>query len=410
MGWSLVTRSLSLSNPCLTNEYLDTSEVNCYRFTHQNTEFVLVDTPGFDDTNCSDEAVMTCVLKWLESSFRSGTRLNGLIYLHRIIDPKMQGSALNNMRMFRKLCGPDCFGNIILATTFWDDVPEDLGTQREEELKSNDEFWGKMVKKGSEVVRLGQDKESGMKLLIEIAKKSKITLHSQHEMVDENKSAQETAAAQSIHAEILKQREEFERRIEQQRVEHERELERRRIERQLELERERIYAAEQEEQRAILAALQKREEEDAWKAEYKRKQQELRKAEEEAERERKRLAAIEQRKQEAARAHRQEQEKLKAERQAHYRSYTCQEISMTYLYCDKCRKIITNEYYYRKFSLPGFQSSPMESYNPRHPFPYVRALKYRLRMRSAQIAAFAPAIITTPVLRVGLVVRSPSIL
>lgn len=339
---------MPLSDPCLTSKRLDTSRVSSYRFTHQNTDFVLVDTPGFDDTNCSDERIMTHVLEWLESSFRSGTRLNGLIYLHRIIDPKMQGSALNNMRMFRKLCGPECFGNIVLATTFWDDLSDDLGAQREEELKSNDEFWGKMLKKGSEVVRLGKDRESGLKLLMGIAKKSKITLHSQREMVDENKSAQETAAAQSIHEEILKQREEFERKIEQQRVEHERELERRRIERQQELEIERIVAAEQERERVILAALQQEEDEYAWKAEHERQLQELQEAEEEAERERQRLATIEQRKEEISRAHRRDQERLRAERQKHYDSYTCQDIKMSSLFCDECYKTIKNESYYRK--------------------------------------------------------------
>ena len=291
---------------------------------------------------------MTRVLEWLESSFRSGTRLNGLIYLHRIIDPKMQGSALNNMRMFRKLCGPECFQNIILATTFWDDVPADLGGEREQELKENDEFWGKMVKKGSEVVRLGTDKESGMELLMEIAKKQKITLQSQHEMVDENKSARETAAAQSIHEEIQRQKEEFERRIEEQRLENERKLRAQAIMREEALERERKHAAEMAKERAMREAMEKAREEAAWRAEYEQKQKDLREQKEAAEKEKRRQEEIERRKQDMLEAQRREKERLREERKRYYENYSCQRDRVISMSCDKCGKVVRNDYYYRK--------------------------------------------------------------
>jgi len=295
---------------------------------------------------------MTRVLKWLESSFRSGTRLNGLIYLHRIIDPKMQGSALNNMRMFRKLCGPECFGNIILATTFWGDVPAALGAQREKQLKEKDEFWGKMVKKGSETVRLGTAREDGMELLMSIAKKQKITLQSQREMVDEDKSASETAAAQSVHEEVRRQREEFEGRMEEEKKENERRLREQARARKEALERERERAAYEERRRADAAAAQKAEKEREWKAEFKKKQKDLREARERAERENKRQEEIERRKQEVLDAQKRETERLREERARYYRNYSCQRVSVTGMMCDKCYKGVEGAFYYRKSTFP----------------------------------------------------------
>src|SRR5438045_5654951 len=67
----------------LTDTVTETSEVNAYRFSHGSTNYVLVDTPGFDDSSMSNEEVTTKILRWLLSSYRSGTRLNGIIYIQQ---------------------------------------------------------------------------------------------------------------------------------------------------------------------------------------------------------------------------------------------------------------------------------------------------------------------------------------
>jgi hypothetical protein len=291
---------------------------------------------------------MTRVLEWLESSFRSGTRLNGLIYLHRIIDPKMQGSALNNIRMFRNLCGPECFQNIILATTFWDDVSAELGTKREQQLKQNDEFWGKMVKKGSKVVRLGTDRESGMKLLMRIAKKEKITLQSQHEMVDQNKSASETAAAQLIYEEMQRQKEEFERKLEEQKQENESRLRAQAIQREEELSAARIRADVEEQKRKTQQILEGLREGERLRLQHERQQRELEIQRENMEKERKRLEESEKRKREALEAQRIVKERLEEERESYYREYSCQRVTVTNMICNKCYKTVEGDWYYRK--------------------------------------------------------------
>jgi predicted GTPase len=77
-----------------------TDSVQSYRFSDGQRNFVLVDTPGLDDTTMSDSNVVNRILDWLETEYRKGTKLNAILYLHRITDPRMQGSALRNLRMF----------------------------------------------------------------------------------------------------------------------------------------------------------------------------------------------------------------------------------------------------------------------------------------------------------------------
>lgn len=61
--------------------------------------------------------------------------LSGIVYLHRINQPRMQGSAKTNMPVFKKLCGDNALGNAILATTMWDVTEVQLAEEREKQLQ-----------------------------------------------------------------------------------------------------------------------------------------------------------------------------------------------------------------------------------------------------------------------------------
>ncbi|RYN32947.1 hypothetical protein AA0112_g5832 [Alternaria arborescens] len=63
-----------------------TAKIQEYRVEHEDTSFVLVDTPGFDDTDVPDEIVLQSITEWLTSSHHDGRRLNGILYLHCITD------------------------------------------------------------------------------------------------------------------------------------------------------------------------------------------------------------------------------------------------------------------------------------------------------------------------------------
>ena len=119
-----------------------------YRYNNE-TNVYLIDTPGFDDTNRSDVDVLMEITNWLSESFEKDVKLSGMLYFHRIIDPRMQGSAKKNLLMFQALCGSGQFTSVILVTTMWENVAEREGIRRETELEETEEFWGCMVKNGS---------------------------------------------------------------------------------------------------------------------------------------------------------------------------------------------------------------------------------------------------------------------
>ncbi|EDR05744.1 uncharacterized protein LACBIDRAFT_329295 [Laccaria bicolor S238N-H82] len=49
-------------------------------------------------------------------------KLTGIIQLCGIADARMRGTPLRNLKMFEELCGSDVLANIILTTTFWNQV------------------------------------------------------------------------------------------------------------------------------------------------------------------------------------------------------------------------------------------------------------------------------------------------
>jgi GTP-binding protein EngB required for normal cell division len=170
----------------------------------------LIDTPGFDDTNRSDTEVLRELATWLTDSYSNNINLKGIVYFHRITDVRMQGSAKKNLVMFKKLCGDEALKNVILATSMWDRVSEEEGTRREQQLIETPEFWGWMIGKGSKTFRHNYGLQSAKDLLRHFLTDStnKITLDLQ-QMVNENKSLDETGAGKELAREFEITRERF---------------------------------------------------------------------------------------------------------------------------------------------------------------------------------------------------------
>ena len=128
---------------------IETSEVGSYEVTIDSTTLVLVDTPGFDDTVISDYQILHAIAAWLEESCEKGQLLNGLVYLHRINNTRMSGSAIRALHLFQRICGEENYKNVILATTFWNKIEhcEEEGIDREQRLLANEGFWKTMKEK-----------------------------------------------------------------------------------------------------------------------------------------------------------------------------------------------------------------------------------------------------------------------
>ncbi|GKU13647.1 unnamed protein product [Fusarium langsethiae] len=194
-------------------------------YTHRITPercVYLVDTPGFDDTLRNDTEILKEVTFFFSQIYRKNVQLAGIIYLHRISDNRVSGTALKNLDMFKQLCGKNAFGHVVLCTSMWDTldttVPE-VGDQREKELIARSEFWGAMHTGGSQVVRWLGTKDSAQSIVDKIIKihkeNGKAMLRIQEELVDEGMSLDKTGAGREVQREIIAAKAELQQEIEQ---------------------------------------------------------------------------------------------------------------------------------------------------------------------------------------------------
>jgi hypothetical protein len=88
--------------------------------------------------------------------YNEDRKFSGILYLHNICDPKVGGSLQRNMTMFKKLCGPDPLKNVVVVTTFWDEIELVQGIEFETELKTKDKFFKGLAEGKSKFVRYGK--------------------------------------------------------------------------------------------------------------------------------------------------------------------------------------------------------------------------------------------------------------
>ncbi|KAK4155079.1 P-loop containing nucleoside triphosphate hydrolase protein [Chaetomidium leptoderma] len=179
-----------------------TSTVGIHKVTIGQGTVYLIDTPGFDDTHRSDTDILRELANWLNSAYKSKIKLSGIIYLHRIVDNRMSGSAMKNLRMFKRLCGEEALSCVVLATTMWSFVSPEDGAKREHELMTKPEFWASMVERGSKVLRHDNGAVAAMEIMRYImSQRRRIDLDIQKEMAS-GKTLGETSAGREVQSDM----------------------------------------------------------------------------------------------------------------------------------------------------------------------------------------------------------------
>ncbi len=182
----------------------------------------MIDTPGFDDSEVSDTEILTRIAFWMSDSYDDNELLSGLIYLHPISDNRMSGGSKKNLRMFRKLCGDENLGNVMLGTTMWENTPEADGELREKQLKEN--YWKEMIDHGSTVARISRNSDDASRLvrrLLKQKKKDTILPKLQKEFGKERKTLGQTEVGKFIQEDIEK----FKRKLEEQQAQWKKDME-----------------------------------------------------------------------------------------------------------------------------------------------------------------------------------------
>ncbi|KAH6886759.1 P-loop containing nucleoside triphosphate hydrolase protein, partial [Thelonectria olida] len=202
-----------------------TAEVGVYSFETSGGHLVtLIDTPGFDDTHRSDTEILQDVAYFLSEVYSQELKLAGIIYLHRIFDTKMGGSALRNLNMFQALCGETGMSHVVLATTMWDKLQSveafEEGERKEAELRSD--YWADMLKFGSQTFRHNNTRDCALRIINHILSLSgKAVLKIQREMIDDKCRLDQTQAGQQLQKELLEQNAKHERQLQQAQQYHE---------------------------------------------------------------------------------------------------------------------------------------------------------------------------------------------
>ena len=133
-------------------------------------------------------------------------KLGGVIYLQSIADKRMKGTTRRNLDMFRHLCGDKALERVVLGTTNWGEVDEDIGEKRE--LQLNKIFWKTMTDSGSKSLRFDRTKRSALAFLDAILGQSNFgeneeilrdnVLRIQNELVEFDRNIPETAAGKEL--------------------------------------------------------------------------------------------------------------------------------------------------------------------------------------------------------------------
>lgn len=175
----------------------ETTEITLSNYFEEDGRCItFVDTPGFDDSRrgVSDAVILQKIAAFLETEHQEGKKLHGIIYLHRITDPRMGGISSTNLRMFQSLCGTESLRNVVIVTTRWDEVQEDRVVERERELMNGPGFFQPLISAGAQAFRHNNTLESSRRILKRLLENVPVALEIQKELAA-GTQLQNTAAA-----------------------------------------------------------------------------------------------------------------------------------------------------------------------------------------------------------------------
>ncbi|QRV79838.1 50S ribosome-binding GTPase [Ceratobasidium sp. AG-Ba] len=170
-------------------------------FVLDGQNIVLFDTPGFDDTTMSDADTLKRIAEFLESMYRRGMKLKGLVYMHRITDMRMAGASARTYRLLRNLCGTANLSNVVICTNMWSNPPTEDELRREAQLET--EFFKVALENGAKMVRrpsLGM--ETAHDVLRVLLPKAPTVLEVTSDVVDRGMRLQDTEAGKFVEAEL----------------------------------------------------------------------------------------------------------------------------------------------------------------------------------------------------------------
>jgi hypothetical protein len=181
---------------------------------HNGGTVHFIEAPALDSAMREEEDVFEEWGYWLVQTYTRGVRINGLVYLHNILDPRLTHTALTGIEILKRICGVKNFEAITMATTRWDKINPGEGEKRVLELVRTERYWGAIHDGLCRLARLNNTRKSCMEIVNQIQGRQKeYSLAFQREMVDQRKALHETEAGKFLYKNWFQQKGELDREI-----------------------------------------------------------------------------------------------------------------------------------------------------------------------------------------------------
>ncbi|KLJ10214.1 hypothetical protein EMPG_14385 [Blastomyces silverae] len=189
-----------------------TNNIEIYPYQiNQKTRVILVDTPGFNKASRSDITTLSSIANFLCLLYSNNIKLAGIIYLHDITARRMDGPALRNLHMLKKLCGPGGLSHAIMTTNMWGNLHTfDEGASREKQLR--DRYWSSILSHGGTMMRHDGSKRSAQEIIKACLLRSQKPIQPldiQREMVIHGQQLGDTAVGRDLYAENREERQRY---------------------------------------------------------------------------------------------------------------------------------------------------------------------------------------------------------
>ncbi|KIM56698.1 hypothetical protein SCLCIDRAFT_131860 [Scleroderma citrinum Foug A] len=125
---------------------------------------------------------------------RGQSKLNGIIYTHRITDNRLSGSVCKNLDMFGRLCGDRAAERVCLVTAMWYKARDHgMAKNRLAQLESN--FWNLLIAPEARHENFDNNATSAWDI---VSDRGRLALL-QEELVGVEKKLNETTAGKALH-------------------------------------------------------------------------------------------------------------------------------------------------------------------------------------------------------------------
>ncbi|KAK0645442.1 P-loop containing nucleoside triphosphate hydrolase protein [Cercophora newfieldiana] len=142
-----------------------------------NDQIILIDTPGFDDTERTDIEILQALVKWIpDQPLLKNQLIDGLILFHPVTRNIVSDDERRRTQLLKTLLGDDAYKRVTIATTMWDSLDPGYAAELEAELSTTSKnnrlgeggVWGEFCQRGATVARHDNNEASAHKIIQQI--------------------------------------------------------------------------------------------------------------------------------------------------------------------------------------------------------------------------------------------------